>query len=46
MKMVESLFIVKWQFFNGGDREDENICVARNQGQAKSCPEGSTIVFA
>lgn len=30
----------------GNDRDDENICVARNAGQAKNCPEGSTIVFA
>ena len=32
----------------GGDRDDETetTCVARNQGQAKDCPEGSTIVFA
>ena len=29
---------------SGGDRED--VCVARNAGQAKNCPEGSTIVFA
>ncbi len=33
---------------SGGDRDDETetTCVARNQGQAKDCPEGSTIVFA
>jgi hypothetical protein len=30
----------------GTDRDDETVCVARNQGQAKNCPEGSTIVFA
>jgi hypothetical protein len=30
----------------GEERDDENICIARNQGQAKNCPEGSTIVFA
>jgi hypothetical protein len=26
--------------------ETETTCVARNQGQAKDCPPGSTIVFA
>ena len=33
---------------SGGDRDDETetTCVARNAGQAKDCPEGSTIVFA
>ena len=33
---------------SGGDRDDETetTCVARNQGQAKDCPPGSTIVFA
>ena len=29
----------------GGDREDENVCFARNAGQAKNCPEGSTVVI-
>jgi len=27
----------------GGDREDIQTCVARNPGQAKDCPEGSTV---
>ena len=27
----------------GGDRED--VCFARNAGQAKNCPEGSTVVI-
>jgi hypothetical protein len=26
-------------------RDDENVCVARNNGQAKDCPEGSEIVI-
>jgi hypothetical protein len=30
----------------GGDREDENICITRNQGQAKNCPPDSEVVFA
>jgi hypothetical protein len=30
---------------SGGDREDKNICFARNEGQAKNCPEGSTVVI-
>jgi hypothetical protein len=29
----------------GGDREDENICFARNEGQAKNCPPGSEVVI-
>jgi hypothetical protein len=31
---------------SGGDREDENICVSRNAGQAKNCPPDSEVVFA
>jgi hypothetical protein len=27
----------------GGDRED--VCVARNAGQAKNCPEGSRVII-
>ena len=30
---------------SGGDRDDENICFARNAGQAKNCPEGSTVII-
>ena len=30
---------------SGADRDDENICFARNEGQAKNCPEGSTRVI-
>ena len=29
----------------GGDREDENICYARNEGQAKNCPADSEVIF-
>jgi hypothetical protein len=30
---------------SGGDRDDTTTCTARNNGQAKDCPEGSTIVI-
>ena len=29
----------------GETRDEETICTARNPGQAKDCPEGSTIVL-
>ena len=29
----------------GGDRDDENVCFARNEGQAKNCPTGSRVII-
>jgi hypothetical protein len=29
----------------GDERQDENVCTARNNGQAKDCPPDSTIII-